>query len=140
MSSRALSNFSERQLRTKLTLPALLMILALGFTGVYLQQTLFLAGLSYTNTAFAAAMQNAIPVFTFMIAAVCKLEVIRIGKPDGVAKVVGIFAAVGGALIMCLYKGPTLYGTDPDVAVRARNLPMKLLTLPRQMDGSSPLC
>lgn len=112
--------FSERELRTSLTLPTLLMILALGFTGVFLQQTLFLAGLTYTNTAFAAAMQNAIPVFTFMIASICKLEVIRISKADGMAKVVGMFAAVAGALTMCLYKGPTLFGTDPQIAERER--------------------
>lgn len=104
--------FSERSLRPALTLRVSLLICALGFTGIFLQQTLFLTGLAYTNTAFAAAMQNAIPVFTFMIAVVAKFEVIRLSKPDGVAKVVGIIAAVTGALTMCLYKGPTLLGSD----------------------------
>ncbi|BBN11953.1 hypothetical protein MPTK1_5g16220 [Marchantia polymorpha subsp. ruderalis] len=107
-----LAFFSERNLRTPFTVPVCLLIVALGFTGIFLQQTLFLAGLAYTNTAFAAAMQNAIPVFTFMIAVVCKFEVIRLNKPDGMAKVVGICSAVVGAFTMCLYKGPTLFGKD----------------------------
>ncbi|KAG6546337.1 hypothetical protein Mapa_012378 [Marchantia paleacea] len=129
-----LAYFSERELHTSLTLPTLLMILALGFTGVFLQQTLFLAGLTYTNTAFAAAMQNAIPVFTFMIAAICKLEVIRISKTDGMAKIVGMFAAVAGALTMCLYKGPTLLGTDPEVAAREQQSSHDALN-PPEADG-----
>ncbi|CAM6100729.1 unnamed protein product [Calypogeia fissa] len=106
---------SERSIRPALTWTVCLFICALGFTGIFLQQTLFLTGLAYTNTAFAAAMQNAIPVFTFMIAVVAKLEVIRLNKPDGVAKVMGIFAAVTGALTMCLYKGPTLLGSDTPI-------------------------
>jgi drug/metabolite transporter (DMT)-like permease len=110
-----LAFFSERKLRPAMTWTVAMLIFALGFTGIFLQQTLFLTGLAYTNTAFAAAMQNAIPVFTFVIAVICKLEVIRFGKPDGVAKVVGIIAAVAGALTMCLYKGPTLFGSDSPI-------------------------
>lgn len=110
-----LAFFSERAIRPKLTWTVCLLIMALGFTGIFLQQTLFLTGLAYTNTAFAAAMQNAIPVFTFMIAVLAKLEVIRLNKPDGVAKVVGICSAVTGAVTMCLYKGPTLLGHEPTI-------------------------
>ncbi|KAG6545902.1 hypothetical protein Mapa_012557 [Marchantia paleacea] len=111
-----LAYFTEKSLRTIMSLGTFLYICVLGFTGIFLQQTLFLAGLAYTNTAFAAAMQNAIPVFTFMIAVACKLEVIRISKPDGVAKVVGMLAAVLGAFTMCLYKGPILFGQDTSAA------------------------
>ncbi|KAL3697511.1 hypothetical protein R1sor_011587 [Riccia sorocarpa] len=107
---------SEKHLRTVMTLPTFLYICALGFTGIFLQQNLFLAGLSYTNTAFAAAMQNAIPVFTFIIAVLVRYEVIRFTKPDGIAKVIGMTAAVLGSFVMCLYKGPVLFGEDPSPA------------------------
>lgn len=96
-----------------MTVPICLLICLLGFMSIYLQQTLFLAGLAYINTAFAAAMQNAIPVFIFNIAVVCRFEV-RLNKPDGMAKVVGIFSAVIGAFTMCLYKGPNNFGTEPE--------------------------
>ncbi|BBN11495.1 hypothetical protein MPTK1_5g12400 [Marchantia polymorpha subsp. ruderalis] len=108
-----LAYFTEKDKRTPLTLQTSLLIFVLGITGIFLQQTLFLAGLAFTNTAFAAAMQNAIPVFTFLIAVVCKIEVIRFSKPDGLAKVVGILAAVVGSFTMCLYKGTILFGDDP---------------------------
>ncbi|KAG6545900.1 hypothetical protein Mapa_012555 [Marchantia paleacea] len=111
-----LAYFTEKDKRTPITLQTSLLIFVLGFTGIFLQQTLFLAGLAFTNTAFAAAMQNAIPVFTFLIAVVCKIEVIRFSKPDGLAKVVGILAAVVGAFTMCLYKGTILLGDDPAAA------------------------
>ncbi|KAL2649787.1 hypothetical protein R1flu_017915 [Riccia fluitans] len=104
--------FFEKHLRTVMTIPTFLYICALGFTGIFLQQNLFLAGLSYTNTAFAAAMQNAIPVFTFIIAVVIKYEVIRFTKPDGIAKVIGMTTAVLGSFVMCLYRGPILLGEE----------------------------
>lgn len=62
-----LAYFSERDLRTPLTREGVVMLLVSGLTGIYLFQLLFLTGLTYTSTAFAAAMQNSIPVFTFII-------------------------------------------------------------------------
>ncbi|KAL2611600.1 hypothetical protein R1flu_023292 [Riccia fluitans] len=107
-----LAYYTEKELRRPLTFQTSLLIFVLGFVGIFLQQTLFLAGLSLTNTTFAAALQNAIPVFTFMIAVVCRIETIRFRKMDGIAKLVGMLAAVTGALIMCLYKGKMLFGQE----------------------------
>ncbi|CAM6094223.1 unnamed protein product [Calypogeia fissa] len=111
-----LAFFSERELRARLVFkwPVAFMIVGLGLLGIYLQQVLFLAGLAYTNASFTAAMQNAIPVWTFLIAVICRVEVIRITKIDGIAKLFGIFSCVAGALTMSLYKGIILVGKDPD--------------------------
>jgi drug/metabolite transporter (DMT)-like permease len=61
-------------------------------------------------------MQNAIPVFTFLIAVICRIEVIRLSKIDGVAKLVGIVSCVTGAVTMSLYKGPVVLGSEPSPA------------------------
>ncbi|CAM6129380.1 unnamed protein product [Calypogeia fissa] len=108
-----LAYFTERPARSAFTVPVCLYISGLGFVGIFLQQTLFLSGLSYTNTGFAAAMQNAIPVFTFLIAVICRYEVIRLNKIDGCAKLMGILICVLGAVIMSLYKGPIVLGSEP---------------------------
>lgn len=110
-----LAHFSERTKRREchFTYTTGLMVVALGVTGIFLQQMLFLAGLAYTNSGFAAAMQNAIPVFTFMIAVIFRVEIIRITKLDGIAKLLGIVVCVTGAVTMSLYKGPVLLGEAP---------------------------
>lgn len=98
--------------RIAFTWPVGLLMIGLGLSGIYLQQMFFLAGLAYTNSAFTAAMQNAIPVFTFLIAVICRVEVIRITKIDGLAKLLGVIFCISGALTMSLYKGILLLGSE----------------------------
>lgn len=39
----------------------------------------------------------------------CRLELVRLDRRDGRAKVLGTLASVAGALIITLYKGPAIY-------------------------------
>ncbi|KAF3785387.1 Auxin-induced protein 5NG4 [Nymphaea thermarum] len=71
-------------------------------------QGCYLLGLYYASPTFASAMQNSVPAITFALAASLKLEKVNILRRDGVAKVVGTIACVGGATIITLYKGPPL--------------------------------
>ncbi|MCK6547149.1 DMT family transporter [Myxococcota bacterium] len=67
---------------------------ALGFTGVFANQLLYIFGLRLTTATNASIIQVAIPVFTSAIAAIFGVERIGAGKIAGVA------LAVGGALVM----------------------------------------
>lgn len=80
----------------------------LGFVGVYANQFLFYNGLALTNATFASAMQILIPVFTLIIAAIYRLEVITWRHRCGQAKIAGVVTSVSGAILMTCYKGPPL--------------------------------
>ncbi|XP_068652432.1 protein WALLS ARE THIN 1-like isoform X1 [Aristolochia californica] len=40
----------------------------------------------------------------------CRIEQVRIKRKDGIAKLLGTLACVGGATVITIYKGPTIYG------------------------------
>lgn len=84
-------------------------LLALG--GIALNQNLYFAGLADTSSTFASATTNLIPVITFVMATAFRLEHVDIRSKRGQAKVIGTIICVGGAMIMTLYKGPTLAAT-----------------------------
>ncbi|XP_065864435.1 WAT1-related protein At3g30340-like isoform X2 [Euphorbia lathyris] len=77
-----------------------------------LTQCLFLLGLGYTSTTFSCAFLNTVPVNTFILALPFGLERVNLKKKAGKAKVLGAVICMGGAILLCLYKGVPLKNID----------------------------
>ncbi|KAK1551683.1 hypothetical protein Q3G72_002833 [Acer saccharum] len=100
--------FLEKKERPPLTFSLLVHFFLLALLGITANQGFYLLGLYYASPTFASAMQNSVPAITFIMASALRLEQVNFRRRDGLAKVVGTVASVGGATIITLYKGPPL--------------------------------
>nr|GMD50821.1 WAT1-related protein At2g39510-like [Ipomoea batatas] len=65
-------------------------------------------GLKYTTATFTKALGNLLPAITFILAWILRLEKVKMRKLHSQAKILGIIATFGGAMIMTLVKGPNI--------------------------------
>ncbi|GAB2291816.1 WD repeat-containing protein wat1 [Dionaea muscipula] len=105
--------FLEKKKRPAITLSLLVQFFLLALVGITANQGFYLLGLDNTSPTFASAIQNSVPAITFLMAAILRIEKVRIGRKDGIAKVVGTVGCVAGATVITLYKGPTIYNPVP---------------------------
>eukprot|EP00253_Pinus_taeda_P017882 PITA_17882 len=104
----------ERKERRPLTWPVFFQIFLLG-SGIAITQNCVLPGLYYTSSTFSSTAFNLVPVFTFAIATILRLEKVNIRSSGGQAKVLGTVICVTGAMVMTLYNGPALRVLSPHV-------------------------
>ncbi|XP_011039732.1 PREDICTED: WAT1-related protein At3g30340-like [Populus euphratica] len=117
--------FWERKSRPKLTASIFCHLFLGAFIGLTLTQYLFLLGLEYISVTFSCAFLNTVPVNTFILALLFRLEKLNMSSKAGRAKVLGTFICMGGAVLLILYKGipltnPSSEATTTDILISGK--------------------
>ncbi|GER47459.1 nodulin MtN21 /EamA-like transporter family protein [Striga asiatica] len=63
-------------------------------------------GLKYTSASLGAATTNTLPVLTFFLAVLLRLETLNLRTSPGIMKIAGVGLCVGGIVIIAFYRGP----------------------------------
>ncbi|PKI45712.1 hypothetical protein CRG98_034028 [Punica granatum] len=105
--------FLEKKERPPINLNFIVQFFLLALVGITANQGFYILGLDNTSPTFASAIQNSVPAITFLMAAILRIEQVRLNRKDGIAKVVGTILCVAGASVITLYKGPTIYSPAP---------------------------
>ncbi|CAF2043423.1 hypothetical protein BRARA_I02481 [Brassica rapa] len=100
--------FFERKVRPKMTLSVFWKIVLLGFLEPILDQGFGYLGMNMTSATYTSAIMNVLPSVTFIIAWILRMEKVNIAEVRSQAKIIGTLVALGGALVMTLYKGPLI--------------------------------
>ncbi|KAF3776185.1 WAT1-related protein [Nymphaea thermarum] len=79
-----------------------------SLVGITLSLNLYMIAISYTSATLATATTNIVPVFTFILAVLFRMEILSIRTTYGKLKIVGLVSCLGGGVILALYKGPSI--------------------------------
>ncbi|KAL6549572.1 WD repeat-containing protein wat1 [Orobanche hederae] len=66
----------------------------LAIVGITSNQGLYLVGMDNTSPTFAFAIQNSVPTITFLMAALLRIEKVRLNRKAGISKVAGLIICV----------------------------------------------
>ncbi|KAK2656049.1 hypothetical protein Ddye_009101 [Dipteronia dyeriana] len=101
-----ISLFFEWKNAPPLTFVTFCKIFMLSLCGITFSLDLYGVALIYTSATLAAATTNTLPVITFFLAVLLRIEVSKLKSIPGVAKLVGIVICMGGAMTLAFYQGP----------------------------------
>ncbi|GLT33294.1 hypothetical protein SLA2020_078960 [Shorea laevis] len=97
--------------------PLISRICLLGFIGVF-GQILGYKGVEYSSPTLASAISNLTPAFTFIIAIIFRMEKVAFRNSSTQAKIIGTIISISGALVVVLYKGPTVSSSVSSVSLQ----------------------
>nr|CAB3489567.1 unnamed protein product [Digitaria exilis] len=86
-----------------------------AFIGYAVPMSLYYYGLQDTTASYAIIFLNIIPLTTFILAFMLRMEALNIRSMGGLLKIVGVLLSVGGTMIISLYKGIILHLWNPIV-------------------------
>ncbi|XP_022561036.1 WAT1-related protein At5g40240-like isoform X2 [Brassica napus] len=88
--------------------PLFFKILLLGLVG-FMAVIAGCKGIEYSSPTVSSAISNLTPAFTFTLAVIFRMENVRLRSSATQAKIIGAIVSISGALVVVLYKGPTLF-------------------------------
>ncbi|KAJ9135279.1 hypothetical protein P3X46_032484 [Hevea brasiliensis] len=97
----------HRKKRAPITLSLLVIFFLLALNGST-GQILFLTAVKLSSPTLSSAMANLIPIFTFLLALITRMETLDLRRSSSQAKSAGAIVSVTGAFIVTLYKGPAV--------------------------------
>ncbi|XP_073013083.1 WAT1-related protein At1g09380-like [Typha latifolia] len=101
--------FLEREMRKKLNWLTCMWIFINAACGIIMALGLYYYGLRDTSAAYSVNFLNLIPVVTFIIAVIIRVERLGLGSKEGKVKIIGTILCVGGTMVVSLYKGKSLH-------------------------------
>ncbi|CAI0555097.1 unnamed protein product [Linum tenue] len=81
-------------------------IFMLALVGITVTMNIHGFGLLYTSASLAAATTNCLPVVTFFMAVLFRVETLRVGTKSGKVKLLGLVICMGGVATLAFYEGP----------------------------------
>lgn len=100
--------FLEWRTAPSLSLMTFIKIFVLSLFGITMSLDVNTLALKYTSASLAAATTNTLPVITFFLALLCRMESVKLKTIPGIVKVAGIAICLGGAATIAFFKGPYL--------------------------------
>ncbi|XP_062010070.1 WAT1-related protein At4g15540-like isoform X1 [Rosa rugosa] len=71
-------------------------------------------GIEYSSPTLASAIGNLSPAFIFILAVIFRMERLSFRSSSSLAKVMGTLVSISGAMVVVLYKGPTILSTTAE--------------------------
>ncbi|CAK9162825.1 unnamed protein product [Ilex paraguariensis] len=78
----------------------------------FLGQTLGYMGLDYSSPILASIISSLTPAFTFAFAIIFRMEKVVLRSFSSQVKIAGSIVSISGAIVVVLYKGPTIIKTS----------------------------
>ncbi|XP_011100971.2 WAT1-related protein At5g64700 [Sesamum indicum] len=100
--------FFEWKTAPRLSFSIFIKIFMLSLFGITMSLDMVGIGLKYTCASLGAAATNTLPVITFFLALVLRMEKVNIRRREGMMKVGGVVVCIAGAATIAFYRGPYL--------------------------------
>ncbi|KAK3035831.1 hypothetical protein RJ639_034647 [Escallonia herrerae] len=98
----------RRSMGPPLTISLLCKFFLLSLIGITLMQNCVFTGINLSSPTLGSAMSNLIPAFTFLLAVIFRMEKLDLKTSRSQVKILGTLVSISGAMIVTLYKGPSI--------------------------------
>uniref|UniRef100_A0A0D9ZT69 WAT1-related protein n=1 Tax=Oryza glumipatula TaxID=40148 RepID=A0A0D9ZT69_9ORYZ len=91
-----------------MSLMLLIKLFFCAFIGNTFSLNLYNVSMKFTSATVASAASNSLPVITFFLALITRMECVKVRSSSGIAKLAGVALCFAGVMVLALYKGPAL--------------------------------